>query len=184
MGIPSRGELRLPAFLPPAPGRRRDTFSPPFPLCCRVEGEESSFSGSRPRGGGQRWRWGSALAALLWAGLGAARAGGGPGRGVVRTEPARGCCSRCQPCPGSWSRQPGCCQGQGCDTAPRSASCSPTTGNNPTPNTLRAHQLAALNPCSTRAGCEGAVPTPKSPQPRTQGHCHNPWPYTHIPHAS
>lgn len=74
-----RGELGLAGVLAAAPGRRRGTFSPPFPLSCsrRVqERGESSFPWARPRGEGQSWLWGSALAVLMWEGPGAARAAG------------------------------------------------------------------------------------------------------------
>lgn len=177
MGIPSRGELELPGFLPPAPGRRRDAFLLLFLFVGVAEGEESSFSGSRPRGGGQRWPWGSALVALLREGLGAARAGGWSGRaGDAAAAASRAPGSR----PGveQSRRQPRCCQGQGHGTAPRSPSelphhHAPPRGNNPSPGTLTALNPSARSPM---AGHDGAEPTPKSPQPHAQRHCHSPWP--------
>lgn len=185
-----RRELGLPAFLAPAPGRRRDTFLLLFLFVAVVEGEESSFSGSRPRGGGQRWPWGSALVALLWEGLGAARAGGWSRQ---RGGPARP--GMLQPCPGEPAG--GGAEPPAAGMLPRAGPRhspafpelpphhAPPRGNNPIPGTLTAQQLSALNPParSPIAGHDGAVPTPKSPQPHTKPLA-QPLALPHTPHTS
>lgn len=109
----------------------------------------------------------------------AGRAGGSPGRGVV---PAAGWArpGMLQPA-GGGAEPPGCCQGQGHDAAPRPPSCRPTAhpqSQQPHLGTLTAHHLPALHPPARPAiaGHDGAVPTPKSPQPHAQNRCPGPTP--------
>lgn len=134
-------------------------FSPPFPLCCsrRVqEGEESGFAGARPRGGGQRQPRGSALAVLMWEGLGAARAAGwspAPGWSGTAEDAAApdSCAPGSRPGVEQSRQQQGCCQGLGRDQphAPQAAT-RPRTAwmqqSHPTPGLQLTHCPLADTP--------------------------------------
>lgn len=166
-------------------------FSPPFPLCCRRGGGREQLFWVKATGRGPALALGLSPRCTA-----VGRAGGSPGRGVVPAAGWSGTAGDAAAVPRGagrgWSGAAGSRDAaKGRATAqprvPRAAAPprTPPRGNNPTPGTLTAQQLSALNPParSPIAGHDGAVPTPKSPQPHTKPLA-QPLALPHTPHTS